>query len=305
MDEYDVVIVGGGPGGLTAGLYTSRANLKSLLIEKKWPGGQMLNTEHIENYPGFERVTGSELAQRMENQARKQGLQIELDGVTSIRPSGNRQLVRTEGDREYLAKAVIVTSGGEPRRLEVPGEDELSGRGVSYCAICDGAFFRDQVIAVVGGGDTAVEEGIFLTRFASKVYIIHRRDQFRAQRSVVEKARQNPKIELLMSTTVEEIHGTDQVEYLTIVRRGQRERLNATGVFVFVGFTPNSRIFPGHVERDSQGYLLTNTHMETSIPGIFAAGDVRSQLTRQITTAVGDGTTAASAAQHYIDSLEG
>jgi thioredoxin reductase (NADPH) len=304
LEEYDVVIVGGGPAGLTAGLYTSRAKLKSLLIEKKWPGGQILNTELIEDYPGFASIKGPELAQRMEEQVRNLGLQIELDAVTKVRSEGNRKVVETESGQEYVAKAVIVTTGGEPRKLDIPGREELEGRGVSYCAICDAAFFKDQVVAVVGGGDAAVEEAIFLTRFASKVYLLHRRDAFRAQAALVDKALANEKIEILLSTVVREIHGTNQVEYLTIEREGEIRRLDATGLFFFIGFTPNSDMFDEPIERDAQGHIITDYRMESSIPGIFIAGDVRAQLTRQITTAVGDGTTAAVAAQHYIEALE-
>jgi thioredoxin reductase (NADPH) len=304
MEEYDVIIVGGGPAGMTAGLYTSRAKLKSLLIEKKLPGGQLWNTEVIEDYPGFESITGPELAQRMENQVRKLGLEIEMDGVMCIRPDERRKLVETESGKEYLARAVIVTTGGEPRKLGVVGEEELQGRGVSYCAICDGAFFQDQVIAVVGGGDSAVEEGDYLTRYAKKVYLIHRRDEFRAQAALLERALRNPKIEIIPNATVEEIHGTGGVEYLTLKREGKPERLDVSGVFIFIGFIPNIQLFCGHVNHDKHGYIITNDRMETSVPGIFAAGDLRAQLTRQITTAIGDGTTAAIAAQHYIEAMK-
>ncbi len=303
MEEYDIVIVGGGPAGLTAGLYASRAKMKTLLLEAKWPGGQLLNTELIEDYPGFESVTGAELAQRMEQQVRKQGVRIEIDAVECIKPDGPRKLVQTEGGRTYSAKAVIVTAGGVPRKLRVPGEEELAGRGVSYCAICDGAFFQNQTIAVVGGGDSAVEEGSFLTRYASKVYIIHRRSVFRAQQVLVDRAQADPKIEIMLNTTVKAIHGTDAVEYITIERDGKEERLDVTGVFVFIGFVPNTALFCGHVAHDRHGYVVTNENMETSVRGIFAAGDVRAALTRQITTAVGDGTIAAIAAQRFVEDL--
>ena len=303
MEEYDVVIVGGGPAGLTAGLFAARAKLKALLIEKKGLGGQLLNTEWIEDYPGFERIRGAELAQRMESQVRKLGLQIEMDGVKCIRRRGISKLVQTESGREYLTKAAIVTSGGDPRKLNVPGEEELTGMGVSYCAICDGAFFQDQVVAVVGGGDSAIEEALFLTRYASKVYILHRRAGFRAQSLLMDRARQSPKVEFLRNTTVEAIHGTNAVEYITIRRDGRQERLDVAGVFVFIGFVPNTDLFCGHVEHDRYGYVITDANMATSVKGIYAAGDVRSQITHQITTAVGDGTTAAIAAQRYIEEL--
>ncbi len=303
MEEYDIVIVGGGPAGLTAGLYASRAKLKTLIIESKWPGGQLLNTELIEDYPGFERITGAELAERMEQQVRKLGVQIELDVVECIKPDGAHKTIQTESGKNYQAKAVIVTAGGVPRKLGVPGEEELAGRGVSYCAICDGAFFQEQIIAVVGGGDSAVEEGLFLTRYAKKVYIIHRRSDFRAQSLLVERAKADPKIEIMLDTEVKTIHGTEAVEYVTINRGGNEERLDVTGVFVFIGFVPNTALFCGHVAHDKHGYVVTNENMETSVKGIFAAGDVRAALTRQITTAVGDGTIAAIAAQHYVEDL--
>lgn len=303
IDTYDVIIVGGGPGGLTAGIYTSRAKLKSLLIEKKWPGGQLRNTELIEDYPGIESITGAELADRMESQARNFGLEIALDGVSCISPEGALKRVETESGKEFLAKTVIVTSGGEPRRLGVPGEEELAGMGVSYCAICDGAFFQGLDIAVVGGGESAVEEAIYLTRYARKVYLVHRRGEFRASTTSVEKAIANPKIQIMLDTEVKAIHGANEVEYLTIAHGGAESRLDVNGVFIFVGFVPNTQLFCGHVEHDRYGHIVTNANMETSIPGLFAAGDVRSQLTRQITTAVGDGTTAAIAAQQFAERL--
>jgi thioredoxin reductase (NADPH) len=304
MEQYEVIIVGGGPAGLAAGLYTSRAKQRSLLIEGKWPGGQLRNTELIEDYPGFESIKGAELADRMESQVRKLGLEFLLDNVICIRPEGIWKRVQTENGKEFLAKAVIVTSGGEPRRLGVPGEEELAGRGVSYCAICDGAFFQDQVVAVVGGGDSAVEEAAFLTRFASKVYLLHRRSEFRAQSVAVERAMSNPKIEIMLDTEVETINGTDEVESLSITRHGESQKLAVSGVFIFVGFMPNTELFCGHVEHDPRGYIVTNSSMETSVSGIYAAGDVRAQLARQITTAVGDGTTAAIAAGQFIESFE-
>lgn len=303
MEEYDLVIVGGGPAGLTAGLYASRAKLKAVLIEKKGLGGQLLKTEWIEDYPGFDRIKGAELAQRMENQVRKLGLQIETDVVQCVKRRGIHKLVQMESGKEYLAKAVIVTAGGEPRKLDVPGEEEFTGRGVSYCAICDGAFFQDQEIAVVGGGDSAIEEALFLTRYASKVHILHRRSAFRAQAVLLDRAKANPKIQFHRDSTVEAIHGSEGVDYITVRRNGKQQRLNVTGVFIFIGFIPNTDLFCGHVEHDQYGYVITDTNMATSVKGIYAAGDIRSQVTHQITTAVGDGTTAAISAERYIEGL--
>ncbi len=303
MNEYDVVIVGGGPAGLTAGLYSIRAKLATLLIEREWPGGQMLRTDRIEDYPGFESVAGAELSARMEKQARKMGLQIHLDAVENIRTVGNRKVVLTESGKEFRTKAVIVTAGGRPRKLQVPGEEEFEGRGVYFCAVCDGPSCEGQVIAVVGGGDAAVEESLYLTSYASKLYLIHRRAGFRAQPALVERLRKDPKVEMLLNTTVQAIRGGSEVEYLEILRDGEPQRLEVGALFVFIGFLPNTGLFEDPIERDEQGYLLTNCHMETSAPGVFAAGDVRAQLTRQITTAVGDGTTAAMAAWHYVEGL--
>ncbi|MER3398940.1 MAG: thioredoxin-disulfide reductase [Chloroflexota bacterium] len=304
--EYDVIVVGAGPAGMCAGLYCGRARLKTLVLDKLAPGGELLNTEWIEDYPGFRLIRGVELAQRMEEHAREFGAEFRMGTVTEVWSEGVDKFVRTaEGDL-YKAKAVIVCTGGSPRKLGVPGEAEFAGRGVSYCAVCDGAFFQDQVLAVVGGGDAAVEEGTFLTRYARKVYIIHRRDQLRAQPILQERAFANPKIEFIWNTVVEEIGGNDAVEWVRLrnVKDGTVWTLPVNGVFIYIGFVPNSNIFRDPVQTDPNGYIITNERMETSIPGIFAAGDVRVQLVRQITNAVGDATTAAIAAQKYIEQLK-
>jgi thioredoxin reductase (NADPH) len=295
--RYDVIIIGGGPAGLTAALYAGRARINTVLLERGVPGGQLLNTEAIEDYPGFDHITGPELAQRMADQAQKFGVKIETARVVAIRRQGDKKLVQTE-DGEFLADFVILTAGGEPKKLGIPGEGEFQGRGVSQCAVCDGAFFKEEEVAVVGGGDAALEEGVFLTRFAKKVYIIHRRDQFRAQAILVEAARNHPKVELITNTVVTEIKGEEgQVRQIILkdLRSGETRPLNVTGVFIFIGFQPNVQFFDHreHVEHDQLGFLVTDTSMQTSLPGLYAAGDVRSQLTRQITTAVGDATTAA------------
>src|ERR1700737_2843472 len=298
--QYDVVIIGAGPAGLTAALYAGRARVKTVLLERGAPGGQLLNTEAIEDYPGFDHITGPDLAQRMAEQAAKFGVEIETARVTAIHRRGDKQVVQTE-DGEYESDFVILTAGGEPLKLGIPGETEFQGRGVSQCAVCDGAFFKEEEVAVVGGGDAALEEGVFLTRFAKKVYIIHRREQFRAQAILVEAARKHPKVELITNTVVTEVKGEDgQVKEITLkgVVTGQCRPLKVTGLFVFIGFQPNVEFFDNRerVEHDPRGFLVTDSTMQTSLPGLYAAGDVRSQLTRQITTAVGDATTAATEA---------
>lgn len=302
MQDWDIVIVGAGPGGLCAGLYGSRANRKTVCIEKLMPGGEIANTELVEDYPGFEKIGGAELAMKFEQHARKFGLEIISDNVTEVRSDGRFKIVKGDND-EYRAKAVILATGGEPRKLGVPGERENAGRGVSYCAICDGAFFKDEVIAVVGGGDAAVEEGSFLTKYGKKVYIIHRRDELRAQKIIQDRAFKNDKLEFIWDSVVEKINGKDKVESITIknVKTGEIRDLEVGAVFPFVGFTPNSGIVKEELQKDDTGYIITNEYMETSIKGIWAIGDVRKQLCKQVTNAVGDGTTAAVAADKYIE----
>ena len=295
--NYDVIIIGGGPAGLTAALYAGRARVKTVLLERGAPGGQLLNTDAIEDYPGFDHITGVELAQRMADQVVKFGVDLETTGVTAIRSQGDKKVVETENG-SYTADFVILTAGGSPKKLGIPGEDEFQGKGVSQCAVCDGAFFKEQEVAVIGGGDAAVEEAVFLTRYCKKVYLIHRRGQFRAQAILVEAARQNPKVEMITSSVVTEVLGKDgEVAGITLkdLTTGTTRPLAVTGVFVFIGFVPNTQFFDRleHVEHDPLGFLLTDATMQTSVPGVYAAGDVRSQLTRQITTAVGDATTAA------------
>ncbi len=304
--RYDIIIVGAGPGGLTAGLYGARANLKTVCLEKYLPGGQIANTEEVEDYPGFEHISGSELAMKMADHAKKFGLQIEMEEVEEVYVDGDDRVARCASGNIYRAPTVILSTGGSPIFLNVPGEKEYTGKGVSYCAICDGAFFRDQVIAVVGGGDAAVEEGMFLTKFGSKVYIIHRRDKLRAQKIIQQRAFANEKIEFIWDTVVESINGDgNKVSSLSLknVKTGEKSTLDIGAVFVFIGFRPNSNITREALRKDQGGYILTDEKMETSIKGIFACGDVRSQLVRQITNAVGDGTTAAVAAEKYIEAL--
>ncbi|MBI4457147.1 MAG: thioredoxin-disulfide reductase [Acidobacteria bacterium] len=301
--EYDVIIIGAGPAGLTAALYTARSKLSTLVLEKLAPGGQLLNTEKIEDYPGFDTITGLALTEKFERQAQAFGAQIKIEEVTDLFPT--QKLVRTH-DAEYQAKAIIIASGGYPRKLNIPGEKEFAGRGVSYCALCDGAFFRDQIIAVVGGGDSAVEESIFLTKYVRKLYLVHRRNEFRAQKILIERAMKNEKIAFVLDSVMEEIGGTKEVEWATIrsVKTNDRHKLDLQGVFIFVGYIPNHEYIREHLAHDPEGYLLTDTNMQTSVPGVFAAGDIRQQLTRQITTAAGDATTAAVAAEKYIEKLQ-
>jgi len=301
-ENFDLIIAGGGPAGLAAGLYAARMNLRTVLLERGPLGGQLLNTELIEDYPGFESILGADLAVKMGEHARKFGLDLrEYTEVESITTEGADKVVRTAGGDELRGPALIVAAGGLPRKLGVPGEVEFAGRGVSYCAVCDGAFFKEQVLAVVGGGDAAVEEAEFLTRYASRVYLIHRRDAFRAQPILVDRARANPKLEFVLEAEVREIHGDGQVQRLRYVQRGEEKELAVGGVFIFVGFLPNSSLLKVHFDHDETGYILTDRDMSTSVDGIWAVGDVRAQLTKQIATAVGDGTTAAVAASAYVE----
>ena len=302
--DLDLIIVGGGPAGLCAAMYAGRGMLRAVLLERGIPGGELLNTEKVEDYPGFTTILGPELAARMTEHAQAFGADIRMENVEGIhRLSDGTFRVTTSAGAEFLAPTVILTAGGTPTKLGVPGEAEYAGRGVSYCAVCDGAFFKGETIAVVGGGDAAVEEADYLTRYAAKVYIIHRRDEFRAGKLVQERALANPKIEVIWNTRVLEMRGDArglQELELESTLDGGRSVLPATGCFVFIGFKPNTGLVMDHVAHDAGGYLVTDDRMMTSIPGLFAAGDLRAQLTRQVTTAVGDGTTAAIAVEKYL-----
>ncbi|MEW5762383.1 MAG: thioredoxin-disulfide reductase [Bacillota bacterium] len=302
MVQRDIVIIGGGPAGLAAGIYAVRAARDVVLLERGLPGGKVTETERIENYPGFPGgIGGPELMQRMEEHARGLGLPIENNEVVEITKDDEVFLLRSKTG-EISARAVILATGTGPRPLGVEGEARLRGRGVSYCAVCDGAFFRGQEVAVVGGGDAAVEEAQFLTRFASKVYLIHRRGELRAARSIQEHALANPKIEPIWHSVVEEIRGENAVEEIVIkdVRDGALRTLPVSGVFVYVGISPNSYLVEKLVERDPRGFVLTDEEMRTSVPGLFAAGDIRKKTLRQIVTAVADGAIAAVSADRYL-----
>src|SRR5438128_2036146 len=307
MADFDLIIIGGGPAGLTAGLYAARANMNAVLFESKDVGGEILNTELIEDYPGFESVTGTDLSAKMADHARKFGLRIETyTPVKQVRLEGDRKIVELEDGTTHTAYAVIVTVGGEPTKLGVPGEAEFHGRGVSYCAVCDGAFFKDTDLAVVGGGDSAFQEGLFLTRFAKKLYVVHRRGEFRAQAILRERLLAKDLVHTVTPATVKEIGGDGTaVQWIDVDRDGKVERIPVEGVFVFVGFKPvGGQLFADHIAHDENGYLITDQFMQTSIPGVYAAGDTRAQLAKQITTAVGDATTAVLHAERYIEELK-
>jgi thioredoxin reductase (NADPH) len=305
--RYELVIIGAGPAGLTAGLYARRSQLEAVALERGLPGGQLLNTDLIDDYPGLPGVEGRELADRMTKHATKFGLPIDTVTVTGIKKleDGDFRVTTAEGP-VYRGQTVILTAGGTPTKLNVPGEVEFAGRGVSYCAICDGAFFKGEVIAVAGGGDAATEEAEFLTRYVDKLYLIHRRDQLRAQKILQKRIFENPKIEVVWDTVIEEVLGDAKGMTglrLKNVKSARQSTLNVSGLFVFIGFRPNTGLLEDHAEHDAGGYLITDRDMRSSIPGLFVGGDCRAQLTRQITTAVGDATTAVIAAEKYLTEL--
>ncbi len=301
-NQYDVITIGGGPAGLTAGLYTSRARLNSLLIERGLFGGQITEAELVENFPGFPQgISGFELGQLMHQQAIKYELETLQAEVTGIKLQDEQKVLMTSHG-EFLTKAVIIANGSERQKLGVPGEEEFTGKGVSYCATCDAAFFRDLPVAVAGGSDAAITEALHITKFANKVTVIHRRDQLRAVRILQEKAFAEPKIDFLWDTVVDEIEGEGMVKGLRLhnVKTGQKFDLDVSGVFISIGLKPNTDYLKGVVPLDDTGHIITNDRMETEIPGIFAAGDVRYDSARQAITAAGDGATAAIYAQKYI-----
>jgi thioredoxin reductase (NADPH) len=305
--DYDLVIIGAGPAGLTAGIYAGRAQLKTLLLEKAAPGGQILVSDWIENYPGFpEGISGADLMMKMAEQVKRFGIAIESNEVISVDLSGQIKKL-TLSDRTATTKAIIIATGASPKKLGVPGEDEFYGKGVSTCATCDGPFFRDSVVVAVGGGDSAVQETIFLTRFAKKVYLIHRRDQLRATRILQERAFANDKIEFVWDSVVTRINGSEAgVQGVTVknVKTGRTSDLSADGCFMWVGITPNTAFVKDAVQLDAGGFVVVNAKMETSTPGVYAAGDVRNTPLRQVATAVGDSAIAATEAAKYIENLE-
>jgi len=308
---HDVIIIGGGPAGLTAGIYTSRARISTLLIEKLGIGGQASITDRIENYPGFiEGISGPELIRNMEEQAKSFGVRTVFGEVTRVEVSGEGVIKRVfvhDDPEPYQCLSIIVAAGHEQRKLGVPGETEFTGRGVSYCATCDGAFFRDRAVAVVGGGDVAVEEALFLTRFVSKVYIVHRRDRLRATKILQERAAGNDKIAFVFDSVLDEVSGQTTVNGVKIrnVKTGQTRVLAVDGVFVFIGWNPNLSFLGTVVDRSEDGYIIVDKEMMTSREGIFACGDCCKKNLRQIVAACGDGATAAFSAQHYVEMIKG
>ena len=306
-DVEDVIIVGSGPAGWSAAIYTARANLRPLLITGNELGGQVAITTEVENYPGFpEGLTGPQLVERMRAQAEKFGATVEIDHVSELDVNGPPFTIRTASGRSYRAKALILTTGASPRKLNVPGEEQLTGRGVSYCATCDGFFFRGKELVVVGGGDSALEEALFLTRFASRIRIVHRRDQLRADAILQRRAFANPKIEFIWDTVVTSINGDHKVQSVTVqnLKTGATEDLATDGVFVYIGHFPNDQLFVDKLAMDDEGYLITDKLMRTSVPGIFAGGEIQDRRFRQVATSVGQGVAAAMEVEKYIAEQE-
>ncbi|MCM8775748.1 MAG: thioredoxin-disulfide reductase [Candidatus Omnitrophica bacterium] len=304
--KYDVAIIGSGGAGLTAAIYSSRARLGTVLFEKLMSGGQIALTDIVENYPGFpEGITGAEISKRMEDQAKRYGTTLVYEEVKSLVPRGKDFEIVT-ANATYKSRALIFTAGASFRTLGVSGEKELTGRGVSYCATCDGAFFKDKDVIVVGGGDSALQEGLFLTRFVTRLSIVHRRDQLRAGPLLQQRAKQNPKIHYIWDTVVEKIYGDKKVEGVNLrnVKTGKVQDFKTDGVFVFIGHEPNSALLKGLVNLDEKGYVKTDPFLRTSVPGIFAAGEIRAGATRQLVAACGEGCEAAMAAQAYLDALK-
>jgi thioredoxin reductase (NADPH) len=301
---YDLVIIGGGPAGLSAALYGARAKLKVLLLEKEIIGGQAAITDWIENYPGYpEGISGLELTEKMKEQALKFGAEIVTCSAKAVKPSGKLKKISTSKNEDYLASAVIIATGRRSSKLNVPGEAEFTGKGVSYCATCDAPLFKDKKIFVVGGGNAAIQEAIFLTKFARKVTVIHRRDQLRAGRILQERAFANKKIDFLWNSVVTKIEGNQVINKISVknVKTGQLTQLEADGIFVFIGNLPNTEFLDNLVKLDENGYILTDEKLSTSMPGIFAAGDVRHGSLKQIVAAAAEGALAAVSAEEYIE----
>jgi thioredoxin reductase (NADPH) len=304
--DYELVIIGGGPAGLTAGLYAARGGLNVILIEKIVPGGQIIITDWIENYPGFpEGLSGPDLVQRMTEQVKRFDLSIESNEVISVDFSEPVKKI-TLNDRTLTTHAIIIATGASPKKLGVPGEETFYGKGISSCATCDGPFFKEGIVAAVGGGDTAVQESLFLTKFAKKVYLIHRRDKLRAAAILQKRALANEKIEMIWDSVLTDISGLTHVENITVknVKTGDKTQFSVDGCFVWVGTIPNAQFLGDSVKLDEYGFIIADLNMETSVPGVFAAGDVRNTPLRQVVTAVGDGAIAAISAENYIENIK-
>lgn len=304
---YDVIIVGGGPAGLTAGIYAMRAALKTVLIEKGVPGGQVAITKEVENYPGFPEIGGFELCEKFLEHAKAYDLEIRETAAVSTEPGVDYHGVTLEDGTVLTAHAIILAAGGTSKKLQAPGEDENFGKGVSYCATCDGFFFRNKVVAVIGGGDTALEDALYLAKITEKVYLIHRRDEFRGSRILQQRVFADPKIEILYSTVVSEIVSDQSgVTGLSLksTKNDEISQITVEGVFIFVGFAPNSQLVPAGITLDKSGYVITDEKCETDIPGIFAVGDLRQKYANQIVLATADGCTAALAAAHYVETCK-
>jgi thioredoxin reductase (NADPH) len=301
---HDLIIVGGGPGGMSAGIYAMRAALKTVMIEKGVPGGQVNLSDEVENYPGFEHISGAELSMKFAEHARSYGMEERIEEVTAIEPGLEYHTVKLASGECLTTHAVIMATGGSPRKLNIPGEDELYGKGVSYCAVCDGFFFRGKEVIVVGGGDSACEEALYLAKLASKVYLVHRRDALRASMILQQRVKEDCNIEILWNTVVTEIkaaeEGVNAVAFQDTQTREQRD-MPIDGVFIFIGFEPNNQLVPAGTRMNADGFVVTDDKCATNIPGIYAVGDLRQRYARQIVLAAGDGCLAALAAAHYVE----
>lgn len=301
---YDLVIVGGGPGGMSAGIYAMRAALKTVLVEKGVPGGQVNLSDGVENYPGFEHISGAELSMKFAEHARSYGIEEQYEEVAAIEPGLEYHSVKLANGKVLTAHAVIMATGGSPRKLDIPGEDDLYGKGVSYCAVCDGFFFKGKEVIVVGGGDSACEEALYLAKLASKVYLVHRREALRASMILQQRVKEDCNIEILWNSVVTEIKaGEDGVKGVTLEDTQTREQreMPIEGVFIFIGFEPNNQLVPAGTKINADGFVVTDDKCETNIPGVYAIGDLRERYARQIVLAAGDGCLAALAAAHYVE----
>jgi thioredoxin reductase (NADPH) len=301
---YDVVIVGGGPGGLTAGIYAMRAALKTILVEKAVAGGQVALSDGVENYPGFESITGYELSQKFLQHAQSYGMEFVQEEVVAVEPGLDFHSVKLANGSVLKTHTVILATGGSPRKLGVPGEDEYYGKGVSYCGVCDGFFFRDKTVVVAGGGDTAAEEALYLAKLAKQVYLVHRRDALRASMILQQRVKDECKIEILWNTIVTEIKANDEgvnAVSLQDTQTGEHRELSTDGVFIFIGFIPNNQLVPAGIKMNADGYVVTNEKCETNMPGIYVVGDLREKYAKQIVVAAADGCTAALVAAYYVE----